>query len=139
MTDLKDQKPSYRYPGNPVQPGNAGISRLTILVFLPIVAALIYTANAVAPFYYNYFELQNQMHSLIRVAAVHTDAELLKKLETHIKWLEMPIAIEDVVIQRYANSMRMSVQYQETFWFTWQDTDYEIYTFNFDATVEDDF
>ena len=116
-----------------------GIAKLTLLVFVPLVIASIYAANVILPFYYNFFELKNQMQSLIEVASVHTDEELLKKLETHMKWMEIPASIDDVTLQRFGDSMRISLKYEETFWFTWDGTDYEIHTFEFDAVAESGF
>jgi hypothetical protein len=128
----------FRHPGKKAAE-QTGIARLTLLIFVPIVLATIYTANQVAPFYYNYFELRNQMRSLIEVASVHTDEELLKKLEKHMKWMEIPASVEDVRMRRFSDSMEISLEYEETFWFTWDGEDYEIYTFEFSAIEEGNF
>jgi hypothetical protein len=116
-----------------------GIARLTLAVFLPLLFVGLYAAYHITPFYYNYFELQNQMDSLVRVAGVYTDEELRRKLATQMKVLEINASIDDVRIERFGNTMRMSLQYEETFWIEWKGEEYEVHTFDFDATVERDF
>jgi hypothetical protein len=116
-----------------------GLSNLTLLIFVPLALALGFIAYEVTPFYYNFFELENQMHSLIKVAEVHTDEELRRKLKTHMKRMDLPIGAEDVEMRRFGNSMKMWVSYEETLFFTWSGEDHELYTFEFDAVAEDDF
>lgn len=116
-----------------------GIAKLTLIVFVPLIFVVLYAAYYITPFYYNYFELQNQMESLVRVASVYTDEELRRKLATQMKALEIPASVDDVRIDRFGNTMRISLQYEETFWIEWQGEEYEVHTFDFDATIERDF
>ena len=88
------------------------------------------------PFYYCYFELENQFASVIRVASTHTDQEIRQKLMYHIKKLEVPVDPEQLIIEREEGLMRISLEYQEVFYLTFQDKDYDIYTFDFHAFSE---
>lgn len=79
------------------------------------------------------------MATVIRVASTHTDQELRQKLMYHIKKMEIPMEPEDLLMEREGRHMRISLEYEETFYVTFQDKDYEIYTFPFHAYAEGDF
>ena len=116
-----------------------GIGRLTLLVFGLIVAAGLYCAFQIFPFYYYYWELENQMSAAIRVASTETDYELRTKLLDHIRRTEIPAKKEDLKIIREAHHMRIELKYQEVFYITWQGKDYDIKVFPFHARAEGDF
>lgn len=113
-----------------------GIGKLTLLVFGTIIGVAVYCGFQIIPFYYYYFELLNQMESAIRVASTNSDEEIRQKLMYHIKKMQMPIEPEDLKIYRYDGKMKISMQYDEVFFITWEDKDYDLHTFHFDATVE---
>jgi hypothetical protein len=76
------------------------------------------------------------MASLIRVASTHTDQEIRAKLLYHVKKLEIPIEPDDIVIERTNGFMSISFSYSEVFYLTWQDKDYDLHTFHFDAYAD---
>ena len=113
-----------------------GISKITLLVFGILVSAVVYCAYNILPFYYYYYELINQFQSVVKVASTEDDAEIRRRLMYHIKKMELPMAPEDLIIEREDGEMRIRLQYEETFFITWQGKDYEVYTFPFDAHYE---
>ena len=117
----------------------AGIGKLTLLVFGSIVAAAVYAAYNILPFYYYFYELQNQMEQLIKVASTETDREIRQKLWAHVKYMQIPAQPENLRIEREGNTMRISLPYDEVFYLTWRGKDYTLYTFNFDAYAEGQF
>lgn len=116
-----------------------GLSKLTILVFGTLFAAVLYTGYSVLPFYYCYYEIQNQMEQAIRVASTYTDAELRDKLVYHIKKLELPVNPEELRIEREAGFMKISLPYEEVFYVTWEGKEYDLHTFKFHAYAEGSF
>lgn len=117
----------------------SGISKLALLIFVPLIGATLYSGYRIIPFYYDYYELINQMESLARVASVNTDQELRQKLKAHLKRTNLPITIDDITLERFGDSIRMSTNYEEVFDITWQDKEYTIHTFEFDVLVEERF
>jgi hypothetical protein len=113
-----------------------GLSKITVLVFLPLLVLSIYCSYHIIPFYYDYYELQNQMDSLVRVSSMNTDQEIRDKLAAHLKRTNLPVTIEDFKFERYGESMRISVSYDEIFFISFQGEDIELYTFHFDAIAE---
>jgi hypothetical protein len=113
-----------------------GAGKLTLLVFGSILAAALYTAYNVLPFYYYYYDLKNQFAQVIKVASVESDAEIRKKLMYFIKRYNIPCEPEDLRIERSNGVMRISLKYQEVFYVTWQGQDYTVREFDFDATEE---
>lgn len=113
-----------------------GIGKLTFLVFGTIIGALVYAGFQIIPFYYCYFEILNQMDSAVRVASTQSDQELRQKLLYHIKKLGIPVDPEDLQILRKDGSMKISLSYDEVFYITFQDKDYDIHVFHFDAVVD---
>ena len=115
---------------------NSGASKLTLLIFGTIIAAVVYSAFQILPFYYSYFELLNQMEAHTRIASTESDEEIRKRLWYHIKKLEIPCDPEDLKITRADGKMKISMQYKEEYYLTWEGKDYTIHIFDFDATVE---
>lgn len=113
-----------------------GISKLTLLVFGVLVAALVYSAYHILPFYYYYYELQSHFEHAIRVASTEKDSEIRKRLMYHIEKYGLPVNPEDLKIDRSDRFMRISLKWQEVFYITWQGRDYDIHTFKFHAYAE---
>lgn len=115
----------------------AGVGKITIVIFGLLTAAVVYSAYNIFPFFYDYYELRNQMESLARVASTQTDQELRQKLFYHIKKMELPLDPEDVRISRNDGRVQMQAQYDEIFSVPFQDKYYEIYVFHFDAYIDE--
>lgn len=127
---------SKKQQATPKLASQVGMGKLTALVFGAILAVAIFVGYNVLPFYYCYYEIQNQMDQAIKVASTYTDKELREKLWYHIKKLEIPVEEEDLKIERDSGVMRISLPYQEIFYVTYKDKDYDIHTFNFHAYAE---
>lgn len=116
-----------------------GISKITLVVFLAIGAALSYCGYRIGLFYYCYFEMVNQMHAAIRVASTESDQEILKKLAYHLRKLELPAEPQDIKIEREDKVMRISLKYSEVFDIPWQGRSITVHVFKFHAYAEDEF
>jgi hypothetical protein len=124
--------------------GELAAAKLTLLVFLTLTAAGLYAAYEILPFYYYYYELQNQMEAAIRVASVETDNELRTKLVYHIRKMDLPVGddaqLKDALkIERDDNVMRISLPYEEVFSIYFGDKEYVIRRFKFKAYAEGEF
>ncbi len=115
-----------------------GVSKITLLVFGLLIAGVVYSSYRIMPFYYYYYEIQNQMDALTRVASTHTDQEIRKKLIYHIKKYQLPVSPEEIVIVRDGGKIEMSLEYDEVFYITLGNKDYDIHTFHFHAYAEGD-
>ena len=121
--------------------GQKGIGKLTFLVFAAIIGVVIYTAYQILPFYYYFYELRNQMESVIRVAGSDTDEEIRVKLNYHIRKMELPVGDDQELrqalrIEREGGVMHISLPYEEVFYITWNNKDYEIKRFKFLAQAK---
>jgi hypothetical protein len=120
----------------PISQQQCGASTLTTVVFGTLVAAVAFVAYNVLPFYYYYFDLKNQFKQVIKVASVDTDEEIRRKIMVFIKQYGVPIDPEDLRIERYDSTMKISLKYTEIFYVTFRGKDYTIHKFDFDATSE---
>ena len=116
-----------------------GVGYITLFVFGLLFVAAFYSASKILPFYYYYYDLQNQMESLIRVASDNTDQQIRKKLMYFIKKYDIPARDQDLQISRGSNMMKIQLRYKEVFYATWQGKDYDIHTFEFLAQAEGKF
>lgn len=115
----------------------SGIGKLTGLVFGTIAVAILYSAYHIIPFYYYYYELQNQFEAHAKAANVYTNKQLREKLMYHINKMEIPIdKPEDLRIDRTADGTRISLAYTEIFYVSWQGKDYDLHKFDFIAQAE---
>ena len=113
-----------------------GVGKLVLLVFGTLLAVVAFVAYHVLPFYYYYFELQEQMQQLVRVGSVDSDKELRAKLAAHLKRMEIPAEIDDVKIERAGDRVAISLDYDEVFYVTWHGKDYTLRVFHFHAYAE---
>ncbi len=83
------------------------------------------------PFFYYYYEFKNHVDSTCKVAREYTDGEIRFKLTQRIKELGIPAAPEALVINRFENSIRVVLNYQEEFYIRFKGKDHIIHTFPF--------
>ena len=114
----------------------SGASKLTLLVFGLIAGVVGFVVYNVLPFFYCYYEMQNQMDQIVRVASTVDDAEVRKRLWYHVKKCEIPAEPEDLHIERTTDGLKVWMPYQEIFSVPWGDKEYEIYTFKFYPNAE---
>lgn len=110
-----------------------GASKLTVFVFASVLSLLIFCAFKIIPFYYYFFEIQNQMRQAVRLAATESDEIIRKKIENHIKANELPVKSEDLRIVREGRNIQISLKYSEIFYFTFRGRDYDLHEFKFHA------
>lgn len=107
-----------------------------MFVFLVLVGTATWVGYNVFPFYYYYYELLNQFDAAARVASTETDASIREKLIYQIKHLGIPVAPEELVIQREGDQIRIVLDYEEVWYIEWQDKEYIIYKFPFHAEAQ---
>lgn len=115
-----------------------GASTLTWMIFALVLGAIVYLLSKILPIYYSYYELENQMRAMIRVADQNTDEQIRKMLGDQMKVLKIPAEIEDVKIQRGSRTMLIELSYTEWLEVPLGSTYYELWEFDFDLRVEDD-
>lgn len=113
-----------------------GIGKLTLLIFGAILAALLYSTYKILPFYYCFYELQSQMDQIVKVASVKTDQEIRTQLQSHIKKLEIPVEPAQLKIVRENGIIKIGLKWQEVFYLTFREKDYDIHTFDFHAYAQ---
>lgn len=116
-----------------------GIGKFTFLVFGSLIAAVVFYGYNVGPFYYDYYEIVQQMESVIRVAQTEDDVSIRRKLMYHIKKLGLPVRPDELVIERGDRYMKISLPYREVFYVTYKGRDYILQTFDFNAHAEGPF
>ena len=119
---------------------SAGVGKLTVFVFGTITAVVLFAGYNIFPFYYYYFEIENQFRAAIRVASTESDQVIRQKLMYHIKKMQLPVESDDLVIERLGgNRMRIYMAWTEVFYISYQGKEHDIWEFDFVADVEDKF
>jgi hypothetical protein len=113
----------------------AGIGKLTLLVFGTIAGALIYSAFKIIPFYYYFYELRNHAESIARVSDELTEEEIRNKMLTRMKELGIPAKPEDLRVGRYMSQLEISLEYREEFYIRFKDKDYVLKVFPFKIDI----
>jgi hypothetical protein len=114
-----------------------GASKTATLFLLAVIGLLVHVGFRLFPIYYSYFELHNQMGSLIRVADELKDSEIRRRIEEQLKSLKIPADITDVRIERRAQTMLLSLDYVEILTLGFGDYKFDVWKFNFLCKVED--
>lgn len=110
----------------------AGAGKLTLLVFGLLAGTVLYSAWHILPFYYCYFELQNNFETAAKLAGSETDQEINARLWAKIKDLEIPgVERQDIKIERENGLIRIRLRYEEVFYVTFRGKDYDIRVFPF--------
>jgi hypothetical protein len=131
------QRPSSRWSNAIKSKEERGASKTAIVFLLTVVGLLVHVGFKLFPIYYSYFELHNQMGSLIRVADELKDSEIRKRIEEQLKSLKIPADISDVRIERRAQTMLLSLDYIEILTLGFGDYKFDVWRFNFLCEVED--
>jgi hypothetical protein len=115
-----------------------GLNRLGVLLFVLIIAALVFVGSQVFPFFYYASELEGMMDAQARKATVFSDQEIREFLRHEIKRLEIPIEKEtDLKINRTNNKIIIELEYEEVLYIDLgEDRSYDLYVFKFNPHVE---
>ena len=115
-----------------------GVSRIGMLLFVLLVAGLVFAGSQIFPFYYYYYELQGLMESQAEKAQVFTDQEIKKNILDKIKKLEIPIdSPDDLKINRVGKKIVIDLSYSELLYIDLgEGRVYDIYTFEFNPHAE---
>lgn len=116
-----------------------GASKLTLLVFGAMLFAALHYMYHVIPFYYDYYELENQMSAIIKIASTEKDTVIAKRLKQTIKELGIPADPDSLFLNRKDSTMEIQLQYREVYYITLRGKDYILQTFDFDAHVKENF
>jgi hypothetical protein len=116
-----------------------GAGKFTVLVFGLITAAVLYTAYHVLPFYYYYYEIQNQFEQVISVASTESDLEIRRRLWYYIQKYDLPALQEDLLIERDGRTMHIKLSYQEVFSVDWDSKEHILWSFPFTAEAHGEF
>lgn len=130
----------YRVGIGKIGENELGLGKYTTIVFGLLIGVAVYCGNFIIPFYYNFFEIQNQMQTLCDVASINTDKQMRTKLKYHLRKNNIPVDIDDVKMNRGTHMYTMSMEYDEVFevYIPWEDEYYEVHTFEFNAFAEAD-
>ena len=116
-----------------------GASRITLIVFGALFGAIAFAVYNIAPFYYYYFELHNQMSAIIPRGDILKDEEIRKRLAKVIKDLDIPAEPQDMIIDRRDRHIKLSISYTEVFYIKLGKRVIDIRDFPFSVQVEGEF
>ena len=93
---------------------NRGWGNLGFLLFILLLVVILYFGFRIAPFYYNFYEIQGTMAAQAAKASEFTDDEIRREIMQRIKKLEIPIEEpEDLKINRYNGKIIIDLHYTE--------------------------
>lgn len=113
-----------------------GLGKFSAIFLVSIFGITAFLGYNIFPFYYYYFELQSHMDTVIRMAGTLTQKEIRKRLWDQIKWMEIPVEPKDLKIAKDGEVLKISLEYTEVFYITWQEKDHVIHTFHFHVYTE---
>ncbi len=113
----------------------AGIGKLTLLVFGTAIGLVVYCGFKIIPFYYYFYELRNHAESLGRVSAELTDDEIRVRMLERMKQLGIPADPEALVVERYMSETRIELAYNEEFYINFRGKDHVLKVFPFKIEV----
>lgn len=110
-----------------------GAGSLTMLFFGLLTALAVYSSYRIIPFYYYFYELQQQMEAVILVGDQLSDAGMRRRLVEAAETMEIAADPEDLRIERNGREIEIVWPYEEVFDLSWGETRYEIHVFQFEA------
>ena len=114
-----------------------GLSSITLIFLIVVMGSLAYTIYQVAPFYYYYYDLLNNMEVIVKEGTRDTDQQLKDKIYKKVKELGIRADPQDIVILHdMKDNLSVELKYEEVFYTTIAGKDYDIYVFDFDAKIE---
>ncbi len=115
-----------------------GITSLGTLIFILIIAILVFLGSQIIPFYYSYYEIQGLMQAQADKASELSDKEILQNIRQAIKRLNIPAdPEEDLRLNRFNGKVVIDLSYQEVLYVDFgNDFDYDLWTFHFNPRGE---
>lgn len=112
-----------------------GASGLTSAIFIIIFCAIGYALYNIVPFFYYYYDLENQAATLLKNADKLTDDQILDKLEQEIERLGIPATRKSCKVVRGNGYTKLQVFYEEEFYVRASGKDYTIWKFPFEIDL----
>jgi hypothetical protein len=122
---------------NKVQLNTRGASKISLLVTVLFLGAVVYLGGQVANFYYSYYELEGLIENQARKAQVFKDSEMRETIMNRIKELQIPIEDpEEIRINRIDGSIIIETSYDEVLFVEFGDKVYDLHVFHFAPRIE---
>ena len=90
-----------------------GVSRMGCVLPLMITAAALYFAFPAGEAYFKYYKYKDAMGQEARFATTQSDEHINKRLVALADSLDLPAGAENIMIERSANSITISADYEE--------------------------
>ena len=90
-----------------------GVSRLGCLLPLALVALVLYYGFPAGEAYFKFYKYKDAMGQEARFASTQTDDHINKRLVALADSLDMPPGAEQITIERSANMITISADYEE--------------------------
>lgn len=90
-----------------------GATKLGCLVYVVLVAAVLYFGVHVGQVYFRYLEYKEAMQQELRFRTLHTDDQIKTRFKSLADSLGLPEEAGDVTVTREAGVIRLEAQYTE--------------------------
>lgn len=113
--------------------GEAGISKITALVFILFTGAFLYFGFQIFGHLYNHEELRGLIEFQIREADQRTDDEIRRMIENEMRKLDINADYDDLEIDSGHQRLDISLYYEEdVYLYINDDYNWTLHTFEFD-------
>jgi hypothetical protein len=115
---------------------NGGFITIGKLLLILVLSTIGWLSYNVIPIFYSYLELDNQLTSISEVGDELTDGEIRQRISKQLKILQIPAVIDDVYIDRYRDSVSISLVYSEDLYFSAFGREVKLWQFDFEISTE---
>lgn len=100
---------------NKISSNNRGASKLGVIFWLAVLAAVVYTSSKVAPPFIAYYMLKTDVkNDIMKNAHLYSDAEVEKLILNKAHAWSVPVGHDEVVITRFMESISVKISWSET-------------------------
>jgi hypothetical protein len=116
-----------------------GASKIVVLIFAAVFAAILWAGFHILNFYYCYYDLRNEIEEQVHIAQTESDEEIMNRIIKKIHELHIPVDEKRINLVRQGQRMKISFKYKEVLTFKWNGKYYDLKTFNFNVLVDEEF
>lgn len=89
-----------------------GKSNIGVLVWMLVIAAIVYAGVKFAPPYITYYMMKTEVENNAALAHLYTDEQIVKFIFIRVKEFELPIEEKDLVVDRRDSEIEISLNYK---------------------------
>lgn len=91
--------------------GQAGISRIAVLLYILVAAAVVYGVIKTVPPYMDFYAMDDEVAQQIHLSTINSDDVIMADLTSKVKELGLPVRPEDIILEHGPDGLEIRMRW----------------------------